>query len=163
MEYIKFKPIGFISTPHKIREHVPIQPVGAKDIVGKIELFPEYEAGLKDLEEFSHLILIYYLHLSKGFKLRVMPFMENVIHGVFATRAPRRPNQIGFSIVRLEKIENNILHIKNVDMIDNTPLLDIKPFVPKFDCFDVVEKIGWLEKKAEKAKTHISDNRFRND
>lgn len=141
---------------------MPIQPAGAKGIKGTVEVFQEYKDGLQDLDGFSHIMLIFNFHLSKSYKFKVMPYRENKIRGVFATRAPRRPNQIGISIVRLDKIEDNILHISNVDIIDGTPLLDIKPFVPKFDCFDIDEntKVGWLKKRVKKVDEHRSDERF---
>ncbi len=141
---------------------MPIQPIGAKGIKGTIEIFPEFQEGLRDLDCFSHIILLYHFHLSKEYKLQVQPFLEDEIHGVFATRAPKRPNQIGLSIVRLDKIEKNILHISNVDIIDGTPLLDIKPFIPEFDCFDIDKNIkyGWLKNRVEKAYEHKSDERF---
>ena len=162
MKKITFKPIGIIHSPFKEPVGMPIQPAGAKGIKGTIEIFEEFKEGLKDLDGFSHIVLIYNFHLSKSFKLLVHPYMEDKIRGVFATRAPRRPNQVGMSIVRLEKVEDNILHISNVDIIDGTPLLDIKPFVPGFDCFDINKdsKIGWLKKRVENAEKHRSDERF---
>ena len=162
MKEITFKPIGIIHSPFKELVGMPIQPAGAKGIKGTIEIFEEFKEGLKDLEGFSHIVLLFNFHLSEGYKLEVMPFMEDKVRGVFATRAPRRPNQIGMSIVRLEKVEDNILHISNVDIIDGTPLLDIKPFVPKFDCFDIDEneKVGWLKKRVEKVDEHRSNKRF---
>ncbi|NQV18565.1 MAG: tRNA (N6-threonylcarbamoyladenosine(37)-N6)-methyltransferase TrmO [Armatimonadetes bacterium] len=161
MEII-FKPIGIIHSQFKEPKGMPIQPAGAKGIKGSVEIFPEYKDGLQDLDGFSHIILIFNFHLSKSYNLKVMPYMEDEIRGVFATRAPRRPNQIGISIVRLDKIEDNIMYISNVDIIDGTPLLDIKPFVPKFDCFDIDEntKAGWLKKRVEKVDNHKSDERF---
>ena len=162
MKKIEFKPIGIIHSPFKEPKGMPIQPAGAKGIKGTVEIFPEYKDGLKDLDGFSHIILIFNFHLSKNYNLKVMPYMEDEIRGVFATRAPRRPNQIGISIVRLDKIEDNIMYISNVDIIDGTPLLDIKPFVPKFDCFDIDEntKVGWLKRRVEKVDNHKSDGRF---
>ena len=162
MKKIEFKPIGIIHSPFKEPKGMPIQPAGAKGIKGTVEIFPEYKDGLKDLDGFSHIILIFNFHLSKNYNLKVMPYMEDEIRGVFATRAPRRPNQIGISIVRLDKIEDNIMYISNVDIIDGTPLLDIKPFVPKFDCFDIDEntKGGWLKRRVEKVDNHKSDGRF---
>jgi tRNA-Thr(GGU) m(6)t(6)A37 methyltransferase TsaA len=162
MKMITFKPIGIIHSPFKEPVGMPIQPAGAKGIKGTIEIFEEFKEGLKDLDGFSHIVLIFHFHLSKSFKLLVHPYMEDKIRGVFATRAPRRPNQIGMSIVRLDKIEDNILHISNVDIIDGTPLLDIKPFVPGFDCFDINKdsKIGWLKKRVENAEKYKSDERF---
>ena len=163
MKNIIFKPIGIIHSSFKEPAGMPIQPAGAKGIKGTIEIFDEFKEGLIDLDGFSHIVLLFHFHLSKSFKLLVHPYMEDKIRGVFATRAPRRPNQIGMSIVRLDKIEDSILHISNVDIIDGTPLLDIKPFVPKFDCFDLDEneKVGWLKKRIEKVDKHRSDERFR--
>ena len=157
-----FKPIGIIHSPYKEPVGMPIQPAGAKGIKGTIEIFEEFKEGLIDLDGFSHIVLLFHFHLSKSFKLLVHPYMEDKIRGVFATRAPRRPNQIGMSIVRLDKIEDSILHISNVDIIDGTPLLDIKPFVPGFDCFDINKdsKIGWLKKRVENAEKYRSDERF---
>ncbi len=159
---IIFKPIGIIHSPFKKPVGMPIQPAGAKGIKGTIEIFPEYKDGLKDLDGFSNIILLFNFHLSKNYNLKVMPYMEDEIRGVFATRAPHRPNQIGLSIVRLNKIQDNIMHVSNVDIIDGTPLLDIKPFVPKFDCFDIDEntEVGWLKKRVQKVDNHKSDRRF---
>ena len=156
---ITFQPIGIIHSPFKEREGIPIQPIGAKGIKGEIEIFPEFTEGLKDLDGFSHIILLFHFHLSTDYKLLVKPFMEDTIRGVFATRAPRRPNQIGMSVVQLDSIENNILHISNIDIVDGTPLLDIKPYVKKIDCVDS-EKVGWLEEKTDKFRSKISDDRF---
>jgi len=162
MNKIEFQFIGTIHSPFQEPKGMPIQPVGAKGIKGTVEVFPEFQEGLLDLDGFSHIILLYHLHLSKGFNLKVYPFLENKLRGVFSTRAPHRPNQIGLSIVRLIKIEKNIIHIENIDVIDETPLLDIKPFVPKFDCFDIDKnvKYGWLKNRVEKANNHKSDERF---
>ena len=155
-----FKPIGTIHSPFKNREGMPIQPAGAAGINGTIELFEEYHEGLKDLDGFSHIILLYLFHLSDGFDLEVVPFMDTQSRGVFATRAPRRPNPIGLSVVHLDRIEENVLHIQNVDILDGTPLLDIKPFVPEFDSQKDV-RTGWLEKAGATVADKKSDNRFR--
>ena len=162
MKEIIFKPIGIIHSPFIEPVGMPVQPAGAKGIKGTVEIFPEFKDGLQDLDGFSHIILLFNFHLSKSYNLKVMPYMEDEIRGVFATRAPRRPNQIGLSIVRLDKIEDNILYISNVDIIEGTPLLDIKPFVSKFDCFDIDEntKVGWLKKRMKKVDEHRSDERF---
>lgn len=141
---------------------MPIQPIGAIGIKGTVEMHPDYIEGLKDIEEFSHIILLYHFHLSKGFSLKVKPFLDNNLHGIFSTRAPRRPNQIGLSIVKLIRVENNILHIENVDIIDGTPLLDIKPYVPAFDIHEV-ERIGWLTDVIEKSNGFRSNGRFKNE
>ncbi|MBN1502306.1 tRNA (N6-threonylcarbamoyladenosine(37)-N6)-methyltransferase TrmO [Candidatus Woesearchaeota archaeon] len=145
------KPIGIIRTEFQTKDNIPIQGRLFKH-KGKIEVFPEYQEGLKDLDGFSHIILIYKFHKSKGYKLRVKPFLENREKGVFATRAPRRPNPIGLTIVKLIKITDNIIEVEGVDMLDKTPLLDIKPYVPQFDHEDI--KIGWLKDK------FVSDSRF---
>nr|WP_295721951.1 tRNA (N6-threonylcarbamoyladenosine(37)-N6)-methyltransferase TrmO [uncultured Methanobrevibacter sp.] len=122
MNKIELKSIGFIKTPFDKPQGMPIQPTGAKGINGEIHLKEEYIDGLKDLEEFSHIILIYYLHLTNGNALQVKPYMDNKSHGVFATRSPKRPNNIGLSTVKLESIDGNIIHISNIDVVDKTPL-----------------------------------------
>jgi len=159
MNELKYKPIGVIHSPFKEPKGTPIQPAGAKGIDGTVEVFPEYAEGLKDIEGFSHLILIYYFHLSKGFSLKVKPYMDDEAHGVFAMRGPSRPNPIGISVVRLVKVEGNILYIQDVDMVDGTPLLDIKPYVPEFDIREV-ERTGWLEKNVHKLPAAKDDGRF---
>jgi len=159
MNEIKYKPIGVVRSPFKEPKGTPIQPVGAKNIDGTVELFPEYAEGLKDLEGFSHIILIYHFHLSKGASLKARPYMDNEAHGIFAMRGPSRPNPIGISVVRLVGIEENILHIRDVDIVDGTPLLDIKPYVPEFDTRKV-EKMGWLEKSVHKLSKTKDDGRF---
>jgi len=162
MDEIKYKPIGIIHSSFKGPKGTPIQTTAAKGVDGTVVVFPEYVEGLKDLDGFSHIILIYHFHLSKKSSLKVKPFMDNQIHGVFSTRAPSRPNSIGISIVRLTKIDKNILYIRDVDIIDGTPLLDIKPYVPEFDIREV-NKIGWLEKNVNKLQTSKDDGRFQND
>ena len=156
---IKYKPIGVIHSPFKEPKGTPIQPAGAKGIDGTVEVFPEYVDGLEDVEGFSHIILIYHFHLSKASSLKVKPYMDNEAHGIFATRGPTRPNPIGISIVRLARIEDNILHIQDVDIVDGTPLLDIKPYVPEFDIRQV-EKTGWLEENVRKLSAAKDDGRF---
>ncbi len=138
-----------IRSPFKDIKGMPIQPAGAKGVAGAIEIEPEYCDGLSDLREFSHIILIYHFHRSSGYSLRVKPFMDDELHGVFATRAPKRPNPIGISVVKLVKVEGCNLFIEDVDIVDGTPLLDIKPYVPEFDDIKV-ERIGWLSQKAGK-------------
>ena len=159
MKEIKFKPIGIVHSAFKEPFGVPIQPAGAEDIQGTVSIFEEYSKGLQDIEGFSHIILIYYFHLSKKSSLIVTPFMDNNVHGVFATRAPNRPNPIGFSVVNLVKVDNNILYIKDVDIVDGTPVLDIKPCVPEFDFRDV-KKIGWLENSVRNLNFVTDDGRF---
>ena len=159
MNEIKYKQIGIIHSPFKEPKGTPIQPEAAQGIEGTVEVFQEYAAGLKDLDGFSHIMLIYHFHLSKESSLKVKPFMDDQTHGVFSTRAPNRPNPIGISVVQLVKIEGNILHVKDVDIVDGTPLLDIKPYVPEFDIRDARKK-GWLEKNVRKLSTSRDDGRF---
>ena len=159
MDDICYTPIGIIRTPFKTREKMPIQPPGAQGIRGTVKIKADYVAGLKDLEGFSHIILIYHFHLSKGYDLIVAPFLDDQPRGVFATRAPKRPNSIGFSIVKLNAVKEDEVEIENVDMIDETPLLDIKPYVPEFDA-QVKVKIGWLAKRGDQVKQTSSDTRF---
>jgi len=156
---IDFEPIGLIYSPFNQPKGTPIQPKAAQGIKGKVKIFDEYIEGLKDLEGFSHIILIYYFHLVKNYKLLVKPFMDNEFHGVFATRAPSRPNPIGLSVVKLLEVKENTLFIEDVDIVNETPLLDIKPFVPEFDVRNP-EKIGWLDKNIHKLKTTKDDERF---
>ena len=161
MELIQYKPIGTIKSPFTSLEGMPIQPIGAQGINGEIHIKEEYEQGLMDLEKFSHIILIYHLHLSRGYALKIEPFLDDKMHGVFATRAPKRPNPIGLSVVRLNAIENNLLHISNVDIVNNTPLLDIKPYIPHFDKEEDEDVcIGWFEDKHQGAVNKRSDSRF---
>jgi tRNA-Thr(GGU) m(6)t(6)A37 methyltransferase TsaA len=157
---IKYQPIGVIHSPFKDIEGMPIQPAGAANVRGTVEVSPELADGLRDLEGFSHIILLYHFHQVQEAKLVVTPFMDSKPHGVFATRAPKRPNSIGLSIVKLLNIEGNILHIENVDILDGTPLLDIKPYVPEFDR-PSVERVGWLGQAKGKVQGKRSDNRFR--
>ncbi len=121
-----FKPIGRIHTPFTEKKGMPIQPSGAEGVAGSVTVFAEYQSGLSDLDGFSHIILLYVFNRSEGFSLKVVPFMDTEERGVFSTRAPRRPNPIGLSVVRLHRIEDGVLHIENVDILDGTPLLDIK-------------------------------------
>lgn len=161
MTTIKFISIGIIHSQFKDLEGMPIQPIGARGIKGEIQLNEEYKEGLNDLEGFSHIILIYYLHLSNGYSLEVKPFLDTEKRGIFATRAPKRPNPIGVSVVRLEKIKGTKIYISDVDIVDGTPLLDIKPYIPNFDKHDDDEiKIGWFENKHHKAVEKKSDRRF---
>jgi tRNA-Thr(GGU) m(6)t(6)A37 methyltransferase TsaA len=159
MKEVIYKPIGVVHSPFKLPQNVPIQSAAAKGVVGSVEVLQEYVEGLKDVEGFSHLILVYHFHLAQPYSLLVTPFMDKKLHGLFATRAPSRPNPIGVSIVRLTKVEQNLLHIQDVDIVDGTPLLDIKPFVPEFDQRKA-ERIGWLEKKVDKLHSSKDDGRF---
>ena len=159
MNEINFIPIGTISSPFKEPRGVPIQPSGAIGIKGRVEIYPEYAEGLKDIDGFSHIILIYYFHLAKKSSLSVTPFMDKHQHGVFATRASARPNPIGFSVLELEKVDGNLLFVKDIDILDGTPLLDIKPCVPQFDFRDVT-KTGWLKDVIHDLPDAKDDGRF---
>jgi len=159
MKLLNFQAIGVIKTPFKTTEEMPIQPTGGRGVQGKIEVLEQYAGGLEDLDGFSHIIIIYHFHQTRKYELKVIPFMDDTFRGIFATRAPKRPNPIGFSVVRLNRVKNNFLYIEDVDMLDGTPLLDIKPFIPDVDSPEV-DKLGWLEGISEKMKHKKSDNRF---
>ncbi len=140
---------------------MPVQPAAAEGIKGRIELLPEYVPGLKDLEGFSYITLVYSFHRITAYELLVIPFMDTEEHGIFATKAPKRPNAIGISTVKLIKIEGNVLYIEQVDMLNETPLIDIKPFYPRYDNRENAG-IGWLEKNKDKPLDQLrSDERFR--
>jgi tRNA-Thr(GGU) m(6)t(6)A37 methyltransferase TsaA len=156
---IEYCSIGVVRSPFKQIEGMPIQPAGAASIQGRVEVFPEYIEGLRDLDGFSHIILLYHFHRVKGWNPIVMPFMDSKPRGLFSTRAPKRPNPIGLSIVKLLRIDETVLHIENVDILDGTPVLDIKPYVPQFDQFPV-DRIGWLEPAKDRVKEKRSDRRF---
>lgn len=144
---ISLHPIGVIHSPFHDPESTPIQAIRSQAI-GTVEVYPEFSQGLRGLEEFSHIYLLYAFHRSEGYSLLVKPFLDDDQHGLFATRHPRRPNPIGFSVVRLRKIEDNLLTIEGVDVLDDTPLLDIKPYVPDFDHRDDVQT-GWYSRRSK--------------
>ena len=142
-------PIGVIHSEHTDPHKTPIQPVFAEGFTGQAEIFHKYEKGLQDIEGFSHIMILYFFHKATTQTLIVKPFLENVKHGVFATRAPNRPNHIGLSLVRLLKREGNILFIGGVDILDKTPILDIKPYISRYDSRKDVRN-GWQEKIDDK-------------
>lgn len=156
---ICYQPIGVIRTPFKDPAGMPIQPVGGEAISGTIEVSPEYADGLKDIEGFSRIILIYHFHRSGNCRLQVVPFLDTRPHGVFSTRAPNRPNPIGVSVVSLLRREDTCLHISGVDMLDGTPLLDIKPYLPECDAF-FSERTGWFPRGDSRFVKARSDDRF---
>jgi tRNA (adenine37-N6)-methyltransferase len=143
-----YKPIGVIHSEHTVAEKTPIQSVYAKGCKGYIEAFPEFAEGLKDLDGFSHIYLLYHFHQCRQVKLIVKPFLQDIERGVFATRQPSRPNAIGLSVVELIGRQENFLHLDSVDILDGTPLLDIKPYTAKFDLHDV-KKNGWQDEVDE--------------
>jgi tRNA-Thr(GGU) m(6)t(6)A37 methyltransferase TsaA len=161
-ETITFTPIGRIHSPFAQPAGTPIQPKAGENTSGQVEVYPEYAAGLVDLDGFSHIILLYWCHMAKPFTLTVMPFLDQQPHGVFATRAPARPNAIGLSVVRLERIDGLTLHIRDVDIVDGAPLLDIKPYVPAFDQRDVT-RVGWLAGQLDDLPSTRDDGRFTTD
>ena len=155
---IHFKSIGVVHSPFKEVKGTPIQPPGAKNVKGSIEVFPEFCEGLSDLDGFSHIILLYHFHKVKESKLTVKPYMDNSSRGVFSTRIPGRPNPIGLSIVKLLGVEDCTVTIEEVDILDGTPLLDIKPYIPEFDHREAT-RIGWLSERASNVLNKKSDGR----
>jgi len=153
------RPIGVIRTPFTDLEGMPIQPAGAEGIVGTVEVSEEYAEGLLDLDGFSHAVLLYAFHRSAAYEHVVTPFLDAEPHGVFATRAPRRPNPIGLSVVRIVQVKGVVVHVENIDVLDGTPLLDIKPHVPGFAAPGPV-RIGWLGPSCESVDELRSDDRF---
>ncbi len=160
MEEIQLESIGTIYSPFKNIENMPVQPKGALDIEGKVQIHKEFAQGLRDLEGFSHIYLIYLFHKAKKTSLIVTPFLDKIERGVFATRSPLRPNHIGMSIVQLIKIEGTQLTIKGADILNETPLLDIKPYIKAFDYVEHSTS-GWMTADEDKVANKRSDNRFK--
>jgi len=152
-------PIGTIHSPFTSLEDMPIQPAGARDIPGRVVLREEFAPGLRDLEGFSHIFLLYLFHQATRTELTVVPFMDTVARGVFATRSPLRPNHIGLSVVELLSVDGPVLHIRGVDILDNTPLLDIKPFISAFDQI-TNSRNGWMTASDAEVASRRSDSRF---
>jgi len=161
MNEIQYSPIGIIHSPHKDPRGTPIQPTAAQGVHGQVEILPQYVPGLKDLDGFSHIILLYHFNRVREVRLEVKPFLDDCLRGVFATRAPVRPNPIGLSVVRLVTIQGNMLEIEGVDVLDGTPLLDLKPYVDKFDG-RTSERQGWLDKNISQLPGKQDDGRFTN-
>jgi len=154
-----YRPIGTIRSPFRDPAGMPVQPGGARGVRGTVEIFEEFRAGLADLDGFSRIFLLYPFHQSTGYSLVVMPFLDTRPRGLFSTRAPRRPNAIGLSVVRLTGVRDGEISIEDVDILDGTPLLDIKPYVPAFDSYPK-ERSGWLSGCEEKVVPARSDERF---
>lgn len=154
-------PIGYIRSEHKNAENTPIQPVFAKECSGRVELLPEYKNGLCDIEGFSHVFLLCWLHQSKEMKMSVKPYLDDREHGIFATRSPSRPNPIGISIVELIKKEDSVLFIQGIDMLDGTPVIDVKPYLRRFDSFPDASN-GWQEAIDEKTAMNLGKRGYVN-
>jgi tRNA-Thr(GGU) m(6)t(6)A37 methyltransferase TsaA len=148
---IPMVPIGVIHTPFAEGDEIPIQPAFSQ-VAGRVEVYAEYAEGLQDIEGFSHIILLYALHRSSGYALLVKPFLDHRLRGIFATRHPRRPNPIGLSVVRLLARHDSMLEVEGIDVLDGTPLLDIKPYVPKFD-LKTDALAGWYESRPKAGQT----------
>ena len=159
---ISMKQIATIKSPFCDLKNMPVQPKGAKETFATIEFKEEYAQGLKDLEGFSHVYLIYYFHKIDTCKLSVIPFNDktNTPRGVFSTRTPMHPNSIGLSVVELVHVEKNIVTIKGIDILDGTPLLDIKPYIENFDKVEGEVKSGWMKSSSDEVQTMRSDERF---
>lgn len=151
---IIYRPIGIINSEHTRAESTPIQSAYAQDCMGMVKVFPEFEKGLRDLDGFSHIYLIYHLNQANAPRLTVKPFLQDVERGVFATRAPCRPNAIGLSVVRLLGIEGRVLRLSGLDILDGTPLLDIKPYTAKFDRIETVRN-GWQDEVNEETASQL--------
>jgi tRNA-Thr(GGU) m(6)t(6)A37 methyltransferase TsaA len=154
---VMYRSIGVVRSPFTKPEGMPIQPSRARGVRGTVELEPEYAEGLRDLDGFSHAVLLCHLHQSSGFSLRVVPFLDDTPRGVFATRAPRRPNPIGLSVVKLVSVEGSRITFDGVDLLDGTPVLDIKPYVPELEEGEEL-RLGWLEEA--RRREVVSDDRF---
>ena len=154
MDDFRFKQIGVIRTPFDKLSDTPIQPVYSKGTRGRVEVLPEFAPGLDDIEGFSYIHLVFVFHRSTKTRLRVKPYLQDTERGVFATRAPVRPNPIGMSLVRLVRREGRVLHVEDVDMLDGSPLLDIKPYAPRFDVRSDV-RAGWHEDVSEETADRL--------
>ncbi len=153
------RPIGIVHSPFDCVEGMPVQPPGAAGVEATVEIYPSYAQALEGVDGFSHIILIYYFHRVSGEELEVVPFLDPKSRGVLSTRAPTRPNHIGLSVVRLQWREQETLHVKNVDLLDNTPVLDIKPYVPDFDHCEP-DSTGWYADASHSVEATRSDDRF---
>ncbi|RTR28940.1 tRNA (N6-threonylcarbamoyladenosine(37)-N6)-methyltransferase TrmO [Shewanella atlantica] len=155
---IKFNPIGYAKTPFTQIENVPVQGAGISKDIGELILDEEYASGLDDLDGFSHIYIVFHIHKSEGYDLKVKPFLDNEHRGIFATRSPKRPNAIGLSIVEIERVEANRIFVRGIDLLDGTPILDIKPYIQSFDNIKNT-KDGWYERGLDPLSVR-SDKRF---
>jgi len=161
---LEISPIATIRTPFTTLEDMPIQPRGASEVLATIEFDPEYQDGLKDLDGFSHVYLIYHFHQVQSHQLEVVPFNDktNSKRGIFSTRSPVRPNKMGLSVVEIVSVKGNIVTIKGIDVLDGTPLLDIKPYIENFDKIEGPVKSGWMIATRQEVVAKRSDDRFIN-
>lgn len=160
MQSVSYEPIGILRSPYTTTEGMPVQPIGAMGVLGHLEIRPDLAEGLLDLQHFSHVILIYHLHRIARVDLVARPFLDQgTPHGIFATRHPTRPNPIGMSVLRLVSVEGPIIHLENVDILDGTPVLDIKPYVSFFDVWS--GRNGWFDGKLDKAQQYRVDAAYR--
>jgi tRNA (adenine37-N6)-methyltransferase len=160
-ETICFQPVGVVRSPFTTFEGMPLQSVAGREIRGQIEIHPQFTPGLKDLDGFSHLHLVTHLHRGAPGGLEVVPLLDDTVRGrgIFATRSPRHPNPIGLSVVRLLSVAGRVLEIAGIDLLDGTPVLDLKPYVPEFDSV-AAERTGWLEQAAARVHRVRADARF---
>ncbi len=158
----ELKQIGTVYSPFCDLVNMPVQPKGAENIYATIEIKKDYQEGLRDLDGFSHIYLIYYFHKVKEPKLKVVPFNDHTHtpRGVFSTRTPMHPNSLGLSVVELVKVEENIVTIKGVDILDGTPVIDIKPYIENFDKVEGMTRFGWMQASLEEVRRKKSDDRF---
>ena len=154
---IIIEPIGVIETPFRDPSGTPIQPSRAKGARGRVRIDPRFREGLKDLDGFERIWLVYWLHRAPGVSLTVTPFLDTSTRGIFATRSPARPSPVGISVVRLLSVGEEFLEVADVDIIDGTPLLDVKPYVPEFDCYPE-SRAGWLDQS--NSRRRVADERF---
>jgi len=154
------EPIGIAKTPFTSIENMPIQPKGARDVQGDVEIYEPYVEGLKDLEGFSHVYLLYLFHKAGPTALRVTPFMDTVERGVFSTRSPLRPNHIGLSIVELVAVRRGVVTVNGIDLLNETPVLDIKPYIESFDKVEA-SRSGWMQASMDQVAEKRSDGRFK--
>ncbi|KHK02086.1 tRNA (N6-threonylcarbamoyladenosine(37)-N6)-methyltransferase TrmO [Desulfovibrio sp. TomC] len=159
-ETIAMRPIGIIHSPFTTLEGMPIQPGGAREVLGQVVLDADLAPALADVDGFSHVYLLYCFHQSTGFKTTVTPYLDDTPRGLFATRAPKRPNPIGLSVVEVVSVAGNVLTVRGIDVLDGTPLLDIKPYAPAFDAPAGPVRSGWLDGRKDAVAATRSDARF---
>lgn len=158
-KYIEFKVIGRVFSRFTEQKGTPIQGRMAPEETAEIEIFAEYAAGIKDLEGFSHIYVFFKFDRTLENKLLVKPYLDTNERGVFATRSPLRPNPLGMTIVRLDRVEGNRLFVSGVDILNNSPVIDLKPYIPDFD-YHQPEKIGWYADNKARAEKVLADDRF---